>query len=344
MASLNKPIQTPSLPTTMRGMEIIRQSDKEGRLAFSSLPVPVAQPGEVLIRVAYIGTNRADILQIEGRYPPPKGASPLPGLEVSGHIAALGPDITGWTPGEPVCALLSGGGYAEYVAVPATQVLALPNRISLQEGACLPEAAATAAMALRQANLLPGERILIHGGTSGLGLLMVQIAHAYRAEVITTVGSDEKIAFLKEFGIDAINHRTAPFAEQIMQRTGREGIDVIIDTLGGAVLGEHLSLLRRNGRMVTLAMMQGHKIEDTSMRRLLTHHLQWSGATLRSRSIREKAEIMNHVRSTVWPGVATGLIRPVVDSVFSLAEAEKALARMQERLHLGKILLEVAPN
>lgn len=343
MASIQKPTETSALPATMRAMEILRTPDG-GKLALTHQPLPIPAPGELLIRVAYTGTNRADILQVEGKYPPPKGASPLPGLEISGTIAACAADVRGWSVGEPVCALLSGGGYAEYVAVPATHVLALPARLSLKEGACLPEAAATAIMALEQAHLAPGERILIHGGTSGLGLLLTQIAKAYGAEVYATVGSAEKVTFLKDFGIEAINHRTAPFAEQLMKLTSDEGVDVIIDTLGGPQLSTHFALLRRGGRMVSLAMMEGHKIESASMLRLLTHHLHWSGATLRSRSAAEKAAIMAHVRKTVWPGVATGRIRPVIDAVFALSDAEKALERMQERLHLGKILLEVAAN
>lgn len=343
MASVQKPTETQPLPATMRVMEILRDATG-GRLIPAVLPLPVLAPGEILIRVAYAGINRADILQVEGKYPPPKGASPLPGLEISGTISALGPDVIGWTVGEPVCALLSGGGYAEYVAVPAGQVLPLPGRLSLKEGACLPEAVATSVMALQQAALAPGERVLIHGGTSGLGLILTQIARAYGAEVFATVGSDEKVAFLKDFSVTGLNHRTAPFAEQVMQRTDNEGVDVIIDTLGGPQMNTHFSLLRRGGRMVTLAVMEGHKIESASMLRMLTHHLHWSGATLRSRSTEEKAAIVEQIRKTVWPGVATGLIRPVIDAVFALPDAEKALERMQERLHLGKILLEVAPN
>ena len=325
-------------PTTMRGMEI-----RDGQLVLSQLPLPALGAGEVLIRVAYTALNRADLLQRDGRYPPPDGASPLPGLEVSGWVAALGADVTPWKLGQKVCALLSGGGYADYVTVPAGQLLAVPSSISLQEAACLPEAAATSIMALGlEANLQPGERMLIHGGTSGLGLIMLQVAKSWGAEVFTTVGSDEKRAFLVPFGIDAINHRTESFDDAIRARTGQQGVDVIIDTLGGAHVSAHLGLLRRHGRMVSLAMMEGATVEQLKIGRLLTHQLRWSGTTLRSKNPAQKAAIIAQVATRTWPQVESGAIRAVVDSVFPLPQAEKALAHMQQRLHLGKILLEVA--
>ena len=331
-------------PAMMRAMEVQRDGDGT-RLVLATLPVPTIAADEVLIRVAYIGVNRADILQRDGLYPPPAGASPLPGLEVSGTIAAVGDGVIGWSVDEPVCALLSGGGYAEYVAVPGTQVLALPHRLSLAEGACLPEAAATSVMALAQeAALAPGERVLLHGGTSGLGLILGQIARCWGAEVYATVGSAEKVAFLAPFGIQAIDHHASDFAAQVMQRTANEGVDVIIDTLGGPSVQAHFKLLRRGGRMVSLAMMAGPVAESLSMARLVTHHLRWSGATLRSRSAAEKARLIDQVRGKVWPAVATGAITPVIDRIFPLENAEKALSHMQERLHLGKILLEVASN
>ena len=345
MSSTVPPTST-ALLATMHGMEILREVDGSGRLQLSTeLPLPTLAPHEVLIKTAYAGVNRADLMQVAGSYPSPKGASPLPGLEVSGTIAALGSPDLGWAIGDPVCALLAGGGYAAYVAVSTAQLLPVPSHISLKEAACLPEAAVTSAMALlHEARLCAGERVLIHGGTSGLGILMTQIARALGAEVYTTVGSDEKVAFMEQFGIRPINHRTAPFAEQVMQLTDQNGVDIIIDTLGGPQVSTHFSLLRRNGRMVSLAVMEGHKIASASMLRLLTHHLRWSGATLRSRSAAQKAELVMLVREYIWPHLASGAIKPVVDSVFPLSLAEKALAHMQERLHLGKILLEVAPN
>ncbi|MES2984617.1 MAG: NAD(P)H-quinone oxidoreductase [Pseudomonadota bacterium] len=325
---------------TMRAMAIV-----EGALQPIQLPRPVAKPGEIIIKTAYIGVNRADLLQIAGQYAPPEGASPLPGLEIAGIVAQNDADNLLFTPGMPVCALLSGGGYAEYVAVPAAHVLPLPAGITLQQAASLPEAAATAYMALAlEANLQPGERVLVHGGASGLGILMTQIARAWGAEVFATVGTAEKAAQLARLGIHAINHRTAPFAAQLMAATGDAGVDVIIDTLGGPQVETHLRLLRHGGRLVTLAALEGTAVAPFKMTRLLMNHLRWSGATLRSRTGLEKAAIMAGVQARIWPHLATGAILPVVDSVFPLAQAQKALERMQERLHMGKILLEVAPE
>lgn len=310
------------------------------------LPLPQPSAGEVLIRVAYVGVNRADVMQLAGQYAPPEGASPLLGLEVSGWVAALGAGVNGFFLGQEVCALLAGGGYAEYVAAPAAQVLPLPAGLGLREAACLPEAAATSMMALHlDGQLQTGERVLIHGGASGLGILMVQIATSMGAQVLATVGSAEKASFLEGFGIHALNHRTAPFAAQVMEATQREGVDVIIDTLGAPQFVNHLRLLRPRGRLVSLAMLEGSRFAaDASMTRLLLNQLRWSGATLRNRSPTEKAEIMRLVGKEVWPALANGTIQPVIDGIFPLSEAKKALARMQERLHIGKILLEVTPK
>ncbi len=323
-----------NLPTTMQAMEI-----REGALVPVMLPLPVPAHGELLIQVAYAGLNRADIMQMDGQYDPPEGASPLPGLEVSGLIAA-GPRA-----GEEVCALLSGGGYAEYVAVPAGQVLPLPSGVGLKEAASLPEAAATSMMALvLEGGLKSGESVLIHGGSSGVGLLMIQIAKSLGAQVFTTVGSAEKAAFVTGLGAIALNYREAPFAEQLLAKTDKKGVDLIIDTLGGPQLPTHLRLLKRGGRIVSLAMLEGSEIPaGTKMTRLIMNHLAWRGATLRSRTAAEKAEIMARAANLVWPHLTDGSIKPVIDSVFPLTEAKKALNRMQERLHMGKILLEVAP-
>jgi len=314
-----------------------------GALHYGTTPMPHPKAGEVLVKVAFSGINRADILQTEGKYAPPAGASELPGLEVSGTIAALGEGIIGWSVGEEVCALLSGGGYAEYVAVPATQLLSLPARISLKEAASLPEAVATAYMALvMEAGIQQGERVLLHGGTSGVGIIMAQLAHAWGAEVYATAGSGAKCALLEKLGVHAIDHSKAPFAETLRSMT--DGVDIIIDTLGGPKLETHLQLLRQGGRLVSLALMEGAMAESVKMGRILMKHLTISGATLRSRSVEEKAAIIAGVHKHVWPLVSAGAIRPFTDQVFPLAEAEKAHARMQERLHIGKILLEVAPE
>lgn len=324
----------------MRAMEI-----RDGGLSLCSVLIPTLKAGEILIHVAYAGVNRADLLQIQGKYAPPEGASPLPGLEVSGRIVAKSKDVRQLTVGESVTALLSGGGYAEYVAVAANQALFVPPKLALKEAACLPEAGATSIMALfDEGKLRPGERVLIHGGSSGVGIVMAQMAKRSGAEVYATVGSEQKASFVKRFGIISINHRAAPFAEQVLAQTDNEGVDVIIDTLGGPQLVNHLRLLRPGGRLVSLAMLEGSDLPaGAKMTRLLMNHLHWSGATLRVRSAAQKAELLEKLRKLVWPHLPDGSIRPVVDSVFPLAEAEKAHQRMQERLHMGKILLEVAP-
>lgn len=329
----------------MRALEI-----RDRALKAVQLPLPAHGSGEILIRVAYAGVNRADIMQMEGNYAPPEGASPLPGLEVSGYVAAIGEGVNGFTLGQEVCALLSGGGYAEYVVTPASLALQLPEGIDLKTAASIPEAAATSIMALvRDGRLKRGERVLIHGGSSGVGLIMGQIVRSYDAEVFATVGSAEKAAFVKALGINPLNYRERPFHEQLLAVTKNEGVDLIIDTLGGPQLANHLRCLRRGGRMVTLAMLEGSEIPaGTKMTRLMMNHLQWTGATLRSRSHAEKAEYMRVVFSHVWPKLvwptpANGGIQPVIDSVFPLKDAQKAFKRMQERLHMGKILLEVAP-
>ena len=314
----------------------------DGTLVPHQLPMPSPAEGEVLLRVAYAGINRADLLQMQGSYAAPEGASPLPGLEVSGSIVGLGTGVREWVVGQHVCALLAGGGYAEYTTAPASQLLLVPEAMSLKDAASLPESLATSVMALMQvAHLQAGERVLVHGGTSGLGIIMVQVAAALGAEVFATVGSDEKIAFLQRFGVRGINHRTAPFQDQLMQATNGEGVDVIIDTLGAPQLATHFKLLRSGGRMVTLAMLEGNVVESVKIAGFFLKQLSWSAATLRGRTHVQKAEIMAMIRHQLWPPLLLGHIQPVVDSVFPLIDAEIALKKMQERLHMGKILLEV---
>lgn len=334
---MNKP---DFLPSQMRAMEIT-----EGTLRPVFFPLPMPKADEVLIRVHYTGLNRADMMQRDGHYPPPEDASPLPGLEVSGTIAALGNGVLGWDVGEEVCALLNGGGYAEYVAVPAAQVLPIPHVLTLQEAVTLPEAAATAIMALRhEANLQAGERVLIHGGSSGVGLILGQTARAWGGEVYATAAGARKSTFIETLDLHAIDHITTNYGAKVLELTDNEGVDVIIDILGGPELATHLKLLRRGGRMVCLAMLEGSVVEQAKIGGILMKNLRISGATLRTRNALQKAAIMQDVHDHLWPHLANGRIRPVIDSIFPLEEAEKAMQRMQERLHCGKILLEVAAN
>ncbi len=310
-----------------------------GQLVPIDQPTPQPGPGEVLLRVAYAGVNRADLLQVAGKYPPPDGASPLPGMEASGIIEAA---QDGWQLGAEVCALMGGGAYAEYAVVPAAQLLPLPQGLSLQEAAALPEAAATAYMALvQQAQLQPGERVLVHGGSSGTGNIIAQVAKALGAEVYATAGGSKKCAALAKQGIHPLDHKAGPWAYSLMSEA--DGVDVIIDILGGPQLPTHLSLLKPGGRLVCLAVMEGAVADGVKMGTILVKHLKIIGTTLRSRTAAQKAAIIAGVKAEIWPAIADGRIRPLVDEVFPLEAAEKAHLRMQERLHLGKILLEVAP-
>ena len=312
----------------MRGIAIA-----QGWLKAGPHSVPVPQADERLVKVAYAGVNRADLLQVEGKYPPPDGASPLPGMEVSGWLED----------GTPVCGLIGGGGYAEFVAVPAAQLLPVPNGLSLQEAAALPEATATAYMALAiEAQLRPGERVLVHGGSSGTGNIIAQVALAWGAEVYATAGGAVKCAALARQGIHPVDHKAAPWPYTLA--TAVDGVDVIIDILGGPQLATHLSLLRPGGRLVSLAVMEGGLADGVKMGAILMKHLKIIGTTLRSRTAAQKATIIDGVRTGIWPFIQAGAIRPLVDQVFPLETAEKAHQRMQERLHLGKILLEVAPE
>jgi len=312
-------------------------------MQMGTITLPEPGPDELLIKVAYAGVNRADLLQRAGHYAPPADASPILGLEVSGTIAAYGKNVIGWSEGENVCALVNGGGYCEYVLVPKTQVLAVPPRLTMQEAAAIPEACVTAWMALvQEGRLRDGETVLVHGGASGVGIMMVQLAQLLGARVIATAGSAEKCAFVSQFGASAIPYREMDFVQETARITENRGVDVIIDILGAPKAAAHLSLLRKGGRLVTIAFLEGNKAELLPLSALLTRHLKWSGTTLRGQSPEAKTELMEAVRKRVLPYLATGAIKPVIDSIFPLQAAEEAHQRMQQRLHCGKILLEVA--
>ncbi|MFZ4124758.1 MAG: NAD(P)H-quinone oxidoreductase [Rickettsiales bacterium] len=330
-------------PHFMRALEILNPGEDGALVMTHEMPRPEPSPTQMLIQIAYAGINRADSLQKLGKYKAPEGASPLPGLEVSGIITAVGEKVVGWSVGEKVCALVDGGGYADYVAVEAAHTLPLPARLNLEEAATLPEACATAWMALVwEGHVKAGERVLIHGGASGIGVVLVQVAKAIGAEVYSTAGTAEKCALLAKLGVTAIDYTTNDFAQELQKLTKNQGVDVIIDTLGAPHLATHLGLLRKGGRLVSLGFLQGSHAENIKMGTLLTKHLCWSGATLRGQSPAAKAELMDAVRLRIWPYLASGKIIPVIDSVFPFEEANAAHKRMEERLHCGKILLEVA--
>jgi putative PIG3 family NAD(P)H quinone oxidoreductase len=307
-------------------------------LVLAEVPDPEPGPGEVLVEVAASAVNRADVLQRQGFYDPPPGASRYPGLECSGRIVRLGAGVAGWAVGDEVCALLSGGGYAERVAVPAGQLLPLPKGVDPVTAAGLPEVTATVWSNVFQiAHLRPGETLLVHGGSSGIGTMAIQLGKAVGATVATTAGSARKLAFCGELGADVlIDYREQDFVEQL----GDRGADVILDVVGAKYLDRNLDTLALNGRLVVIGMQGGVKAE-LNLAKLLAKRAAVIATSLRARPAAEKATIVAAVREHVWPLVEAGTVRPVVDRTFPLAEAAAAHRLMESSEHIGKILLTV---
>lgn len=301
--------------------------------------VPAPRHGEVLIKIAYAGVNRPDALQRAGLYNPPKGASPLPGLECAGEIVAIGDGVAEWALGDQVCALLPGGGYAEYAVTPAVHCLPVPDGMSLKQAACLPETFFTVwSNVFQRGALQAGERFLVHGGSSGIGTTAIQLAKAFGARVFTTAGTDEKCAACTALGAEsAINYREADFVE-VMRDAG--GADVILDMVGGSYMQRNLKALADDGRLVQIAFLQGMKAE-LNMVQLMTRRLTMTGSTLRPQSDLAKARIAIDLLEKVWPLLSAGKIAPVMDQEFALENAASAHARMESSAHIGKIVLRV---
>ncbi|ONK12896.1 NAD(P)H-quinone oxidoreductase [Streptomyces sp. MP131-18] len=306
-------------------------------LVWAEVEDPVAGPGEVLIDVAAAGVNRADVLQRQGHYDPPPGASPYPGLECAGRVAAVGEGAGPWRVGEEVCALLAGGGYAERVAVPAGQLLPLPAGCDPVTAAGLPEVACTVwSTVFMGAGLAPGETLLVHGGASGIGTMAVQLGKAVGARVAVTAGSERKLARCRELGADVlINYREQDFAEELSG-----GADVILDIVGAKYLARNVRALAPGGRLVIIGFQGGVRAEF-DLRQLLARRASVSAASLRARPPGEKAEIVAQVRTHVWPMLADGRVRPVVDRRLPLSEAAQAHRAMEAGEHVGKIVLTV---
>ena len=302
-------------------------------------PVPGPGHGEVLIRVAFAGVNRPDALQRAGLYAPPKGASDLPGLEAAGEIAAIGPGVADWSVGDAVCALLPGGGYAEYVVTPAAHCLPVPEGMGLKEAACLPETFFTVwSNVFERGGLQAGERFLVHGGSSGIGTTAIQLAHVMGARVFSTAGSAEKCAACERLGAErAINYRDEDFVA-VMKAEGRANL--ILDMVGGAYLPRNISALADDGRLVQIAFLQGSKME-LNFAQVMMRRLTITGSTLRPQSVLAKARIAEALRKKVWPLLDAGRIAPVMDQTFALEEAAAAHARMEAGTHIGKIVLQV---
>ena len=320
----------------------IREPGGPEVLEWTEVPDPQPAHGEVLVDVAASAVNRADLMQREGRYPPPPGAPPYPGLECAGRIAALGDGVTGWEIGTEVCALLSGGGYAERVAVPAGQLLPVPPGLSLREVAALPEVACTVWSNVGQlAHLREGEAFLVHGGASGIGTHAIQVAKRLGARVLCTAGSAAKRERCLELGADAaIDYREENFVARVGEETGGRGVDVILDNMGAAYLARNVDALAPNGRLVVIGMQGGSRTE-LDLGRLMRKRASVSATTLRARPAGEKAAIVAAVRERVWPWIADGTVRPVIDRVLPMAEAAEAHRVVEAGEHVGKVVLAV---
>ena len=332
-----------TLPAQMRAIEIIAPGGPEV-LRVSRRPVPVPAFNEVLIEVAAAGVNRPDVLQRKGGYPPPPGASDIPGLEVAGTIVAAGAGVNDWKPGDRVCALVTGGGYAEYVAAPAPQCLLIPRGLTLIEAAGLPETFFTVWVnVFERAGLKGSETLLIQGGSSGIGVTAIQMARAFGHRVFVTAGSADKCAACEKLGASrAINYRTEDFVAVVKELTGGKGVDVILDMVGGDYVPRELACLADDGRLSLIAFLGGTKT-TIDMTDILRRRLTITGSTLRARSVEVKGAIAQELKQKVWPLIETGKIRPVIYRIFRLEEASAAHALMESSAHVGKIILEVIP-
>lgn len=332
----------PVLPDQMTVIEISEFGGPE-KLVPARHPLPQPAAGEVLIQVVAAGVNRPDCLQRQGNYPPPPGASEIPGLEVAGVIVALGEGVNSWKVGDAVCALLTGGGYAEYCTAPALQCLPIPTGMKLQQAAALPETFFTVwSNVFDRARLQPGETLLVHGGASGIGTTAIQLANALGARVFATVGRAEKIRPCLELGAEyVINYREEDFVERVKKITNNKGVDVILDMVGGDYTQRNLSALAIEGRLVFIAFLRGAKT-DLNLAPVMMKRLTITGSTLRARPVEHKAPIARSLQTTVWPLLANGAIRPIIHQVYPLTDAAAAHTLMESNQHIGKLLLQVA--
>ncbi|MDA0262038.1 MAG: NAD(P)H-quinone oxidoreductase [Proteobacteria bacterium] len=318
----------------------IREPGGPEVLQLGSRPTPQPGHGEILIAVAAAGLNRADCLQRSGSYPPPPGATDILGLEASGTVAAIGPGVTRFAPGDEVCALINGGGYAQYCLAPADNALPLPQGVDVIAGGALPEVYFTVwANVYDRAWLKDGECLLVHGGSSGIGTAAIQLANALGSRVFATAGTADKCAACEALGAErAINYHDEDFVEVITELTGGKGVDVILDMVAGEYLARNLTALAVGGRLVHVAMQAGHRV-DVSLAPLMVKGAYITGSRLRPRSIEEKAQIAQQLEQIAWPLLANGSIKPVIDSTFALGDAARAHAHMESSRHIGKILL-----
>lgn len=335
-------MSAPALPSSMKAIVIDKPGDPDV-MALADVPLPVPGPDEVLVRVMACGVNRPDVMQRKGLYPPPPGASPLLGLEVAGEVVALGPS-DGKTPlpalGSRVCALANGGGYAEYCVVPGGQCLPWPKGFDAVMAAALPETFFTVWSNLfLTAHLRAGEKVLIHGGSSGIGTAAIQIARAFGAIPYVTAGSTDKCELCEKLGATPINYREEDFVARIAEFTHEQGVNVILDMVGGPYLDRNLRCLAPDGRLVIIALQGGAKAQEVGLARLMTRRLTVTGTTLRPRSAVYKARVAHDLREQVWPKLENGEIRPLIHATFPLADAAEAHRLMESSTHSGKIVL-----
>lgn len=329
------------LPKTMAAVGFESPGGPEV-LESMTVPVPEAGPGEVLIEVAFAGVNRPDVVQRQGNYPAPPGASPLPGLEVSGRIAALGEGVTDWAPGDAVCALVGGGGYATYCLARADHCLPVPEGLAMEEAAALPETLFTVwHNVFERGHAREGETLLVHGGTSGIGSMATRLGRLFGLTVIVTCGSPEKCERAREIGAHhAIDYKASDFVEEVKAITQGRGVDVVLDMVAGDYVPRNLKCLAMDGRHVTIAIQGGAKAQ-INMGIVMMRRYTLTGSTLRARSDAFKALLTQELRAQVWPLVDSGELRPVMDRRFALAEAAAAHRHMEEGGHVGKIVLEI---
>ncbi len=328
--------------TTMRVVDHGLGGPPEIMKVISDVPLPVLKPHEVLIEVHATGINRPDVFQRSGSYPPPLGASPYLGLEVAGVVVAKGPEVTQWQIGDQVCALTPGGAYAEYCATPAAHCLRIPKGLTMVQAAAIPETYFTVWSNLfDMGHLKSGETILIHGGSSGIGVTAIQFAKAFGAKVITTVGSSKKAERCLELGADvAIEYKDQDYEEVILKLTNKVGVDVILDIVGGPYIQKNINCLGFDGRLLQVAFLKGSKAQ-LDVNAIMRKRLTYTGATMRPRSDEQKAAIAKQLEKNIWPLMDQGMCLPVIDTVFPLNEVVAAHQLMESSIHIGKIVLAV---
>ena len=333
--------QPGALPENMTVIEIAEFGGPEGLVA-AQRPVELPGAGEVLIEVAAAGVNRPDVLQRLGNYPPPPGASDIPGLEVAGRIAAIGDGVTGFQPGDRICALVAGGGYASHCVAPAPQCLPVPDGLDFVAAAAIPESFFTVwTNVFERGGLAAGESLLVHGGTSGIGTTAIQLGRAFGARVFATAGSDEKCQACRDLGAEyAINYRNEDFVEIVKEKTGGVGVNLVADIVGGDYFPRNIRALATNGRLVQIGVLGGSRAE-INLGPFMVKRLTLTGSTLRPRTVAEKAAIADALKENVWPRIAAGEIGPVVHTTFPLDQAADAHRMMEASSHIGKIVLTV---